>query len=175
MLERNNGPAGIALTRQGVPVFTRGDGDATGDILAHASHTARGGYVLQDGSRPNLDVILIATGSEVSLALEARNTLESDGFSTRVVSMPCVEWFDEQSAEYRASVLPATTTARVSIEAGIALTWHRFLGSRGKAVSLEHFGASADYQTLYREFGITTEAIVQAAKDSINHQEGISR
>ena len=85
----------------------------------------------------------------------------------RVVSVPCLEWFEEQSAEYRESVLPSSLTARVSIEAGVALSWHRYLGSRGRAVSIEHFGASADYQTLFREFGITAEAAVTAALESI--------
>ena len=166
MLERTSGPAGIALTRQAVPVLHRGKGEASGGTLAHASMTARGGYVLSAASQEP-EVILIATGSEVSLALEAQVILESEGIATRVVSMPCVEWFDEQSPEYRESVLPATIRARVSVEAGISQSWHRFLGEHGQAISLEHFGASADYQTLYREFGITTEAVVSAAKRSL--------
>jgi transketolase len=166
MMERRTGPAGIALSRQAVPVLSRGDGPATSTVLAHASHTARGGYVLVEGSSAP-ECILIATGSEVSLALRARETLEAQGISTRVVSMPCVEWFDEQSAKYREGVLPARVRARVSVEAGIAQSWYRFLGDHGRAVSLEHFGASADAETLYREFGITVDAVVAAATASI--------
>jgi len=168
MLERTSGPAGIGLTRQGVPVLARGSGEASGDTLAHASFTARGGYVLAEASSGQPEVILIATGSEVSLALEARTELEAADVPTRVVSMPCVEWFDEQSEDYRESVLPSSVRARVSVEAGVALSWHRFVGSAGRSVSLEHFGASADYQRLYQEFGITTEAVVQAAHSSIS-------
>jgi transketolase len=166
MMERRTHPAGIALTRQAVPVLSRGEGAATSTVLAHASHTARGGYVLVDGSR-SPECILIATGSDVSLALKARETLEAQGVSTRVVSMPCVEWFDEQDPAYREQVLPSDVRARVSVEAGISQSWHRFLGDRGRAVSLEHFGASADADTLYREFGITVEAVVAAATASI--------
>jgi transketolase len=166
MIERRTHPAGIALTRQAVPVLSRGDGDATSTVLAHASHTALGGYVLVEGSRAP-ECILIATGSEVALALKAREILEAQGVSTRVVSMPCVEWFDEQSAQYREGVLPSNVRARVTVEAGISQSWHRFLGEHGRAVSLEHFGASADADTLYREFGITTDAVVAAATASI--------
>lgn len=166
MMERRSHPAGIALTRQAVPVLSRGAGAATSTVLAHASHTARGGYVLVDGSR-SPECILIATGSEVSLALKARETLEAQGVSVRVVSMPCVEWFDEQDPAYREQVLPSDVRARVSVEAGISQSWHRFLGDHGRAVSLEHFGASADADTLYREFGITVEAVVAAATASI--------
>ncbi len=113
------------------------------------------------------DVILLASGSEVQFAVEAREALKADGVNARVVSVPCQEWFDEQDAAYRESVLPAAVTARVSIEAGLALTWRPYLGDAGRSVSIEHFGASADYKTLYREFGITTEAAVAAAKDSL--------
>jgi transketolase len=166
MIERTGGPAGISLTRQSLPVLARGSGPATATSYAHASLVAMGGYVLAEASA-NPEVILIATGSEITLALEAREVLESQGVSTRVVSMPCVEWFDEQTPAYRESVLPAAVRARVSVEAGIAQSWHRFIGDHGEAVSLEHFGASADYQTLYREFGITTDAVVAAAKKSL--------
>ncbi len=166
MIERRTHPAGIALTRQAVPVLSRGEGAATSTVLAHASHTTHGGYVLVDGSR-SPECILIATGSEVSLALKARETLEAQGVSTRVVSMPCVEWFDEQDPAYREQVLPSEVRARVSVEAGISQSWHRFLGDHGRSVSLEHFGASADADTLYREFGITVEAVVAAATGSI--------
>ncbi len=163
MLERRQGPAGIALTRQAVPVLSRGDGEATGDVLASAAHTAKGGYVLAEASG-DPQLILIATGSEVSVALEARTTLESQGVATRVVSMPCVEWFEEQDADYRESVLPASVHARVSVEAGISQGWHRYVGDQGASVSIEHFGASADYKTLFAQFGITAENVVATAQ-----------
>ncbi|RZT64123.1 transketolase [Microcella alkaliphila] len=167
VLERFDRPVGLALTRQNIPVFERGDGDAEGDTLASARHTARGGYVLAEAANGSPDVILIATGSEVQLALEARTRLAADGVHARVVSMPSVEWFDEQPADYREAVLPPSVTARVAVEAGLGLTWHRFVGDRGRIVSIEHFGASADYQTLFREFGITTDAVVAAARETL--------
>ena len=168
MLERTQeGPAGIVLTRQAVPVLTRGSDLAEGDTFAHARHTARGGYVLAEAVG-ECEIVVIATGSEVSLALEARDVLQSSGHPTRVVSMPCVEWFDAQTPEYRNEVLPPALRARVTVEAGISQSWHRFLGDHGRAVSLEHYGASADGGVLYREFGITSEAVVHAATDSLN-------
>jgi transketolase len=167
ILERRESPAGIALSRQNLPVFARGEGAAEGETLASASNVARGAYVLAEAAGGSPDVILIATGSEVQFALEARENLQAEGVAARVVSVPSQEWFAEQDAEYRESVLPASVTARVSVEAGLALTWAPYLGAHGRSVSIEHFGASADYKTLYREFGITTEAVVQAAKDSI--------
>jgi transketolase len=170
MLERTDGPQGIALTRQGVPVLERGEGSATADTLAHASNVSFGGYVLQDSSTATPDLIIIATGSEVSVALDARAALEAKSVGTRVVAMPCVEWFDAQDQAYRDAVLPPTVTARVSVEAGIALGWHRFVGDRGESVSIEHFGASADYKTLFHKFGITPEAVVQAADRVLSHR-----
>ena len=167
ILERREGPAGIALTRQNVPVFTRGEGAAEGDTLASAQFVSRGAYVLAEAPGGEPDVILIASGSEVQLAVEAREQLHAEGISARVVSAPCLEWFAEQSAEYREEVLPGHVTARVSIEAGIDLSWRAIVGDRGRCVSIEHFGASADYQTLFREFGITVEHTVAAAKESI--------
>ncbi|MDI2098139.1 transketolase [Ruicaihuangia caeni] len=167
MLTRRHAPAGIALTRQNVPVFERGDGDAHGDTLASASNVAKGAYVLAEAPGGAADVILIATGSEVQLALEARERLASDGINARVVSAPCLEWFEEQSSEYRESVLPASVRARVSVEAGLGLSWRGIVGDAGRSVSIEHFGASADYKTLFREFGITTDAVVSAAKESL--------
>jgi transketolase len=167
ILKRRGGPAGIALTRQNIPVFERGTGDASGDVLASAKNTAKGAYVLADAANGSPDVIIIATGSEVQLALAAREALKADGVHARVVSAPSLEWFEEQSAEYRASVLPKNVTARVSVEAGLALTWKSYVGDQGRSVSIEHFGASADYQTLFNEFGITTEAVVAAAQESI--------
>jgi transketolase len=167
ILSRREGPAGIALSRQNLPVFERGAGSADGDTLAAASNVERGAYVLAEAPGGTPDVILMASGSEVQFALEARETLKSEGVNARVVSVPCQEWFDEQDASYRESVLPASVRARVSVEAGLALTWRPYLGDAGRAVSIEHFGASADYKTLYREFGITAEATAQAARDSI--------
>ena len=166
VLERGS-PAGIALTRQNIPVFTRGAGVASGDELAAAHHVAKGAYVLAEAANGVPDVILMASGSEVSVAMDARAQLAKQSIHARVVSVPCLEWFDEQSAEYRESVLPAAVTARVSVEAGLALSWHRYVGDRGRTVSIEHFGASADYQTLFREFGITPEAVAIAARESI--------
>ncbi|HEY9499662.1 MAG TPA: transketolase [Terrimesophilobacter sp.] len=167
MLQRRGGPAGIALSRQNLPVFARGTGQAEGDTLAAAEGTAKGAYVLAEAPGGTPDVILIATGSEVQFALEAREQLKSDGVNARVVSAPCLEWFQEQSAQYRESVLPKAVTARVSVEAGLALGWREYIGDRGRSVSIEHYGASADYETLYREFGFTTEHVVAAAKDSL--------
>ena len=167
ILSRHGGPTGLALTRQNVPVFSRGDGEATGDTLAAAEGVRRGAYVLAESPTGTVDVLLIATGSEVQLAVEARERLAADGIGARVVSAPCLEWFAEQGAEYREHVLPAAVTARVSVEAGLALGWREFIGDRGRSVSIEHFGASADYETLFREFGITTEAVVAAARESL--------
>ncbi len=166
-LERTDGPVALVLTRQNVPTFPRGeDGYATTDGVA------KGAYVLLEASTGTPDVVLLATGSEVQLAVEARETLEAAGVATRVVSAPCLEWFAEQDEEYRESVLPSTVRARVSVEAGISLSWHKILGDAGRAVSLEHYGASADYQTLYREFGITAEAVVAAAHESVAAARG---
>jgi transketolase len=167
ILERRNGPAGIALTRQNIPVFERGEDVASGETFAHARHVAKGAYVLAEAPNGTPDVIFIATGSEVQIAVEAREALKAEGINARVVSAPSLEWFEEQTPEYRESVLPASVTARVSIEAGISLTWDRYVGTAGRSVSIEHFGASADYKTLFREFGMTTEAAVAAAKDSL--------
>ncbi|WP_186451871.1 transketolase [Corynebacterium glutamicum] len=160
-LEYKEGPKGLALTRQNIPVLE-------GTKEKAAEGVRRGGYVLVEGSKETPDVILMGSGSEVQLAVNAAKALEAEGVAARVVSVPCMDWFQEQDAEYIESVLPAAVTARVSVEAGIAMPWYRFLGTQGRAVSLEHFGASADYQTLFEKFGITTDAVVAAAKDSIN-------
>ncbi|MFF2623754.1 transketolase [Oerskovia jenensis] len=161
ILEHTDRPAGLILTRQNVPTFPRGT-----DGFADASGTAKGGYVLLD-TEGTPDVILIGTGSEVQLAVEAREQLAAEGIAARVVSLPSREWFDAQGPEYRESVLPAAVKARVSVEAGIAQGWRDLVGDAGRSVSLEHYGASADYKILYREFGITSEAVAAAAKDSI--------
>jgi transketolase len=167
ILERRGGPAGLALTRQNIPVFERGDDVASGETFASAKHVARGAYVLAEAPGGTPDLIFIATGSEVQVAVEARELLKADGINARVVSAPSLEWFEEQSAEYRESVLPAAVKARVSIEAGVDLSWRGYVGDAGRSVSIEHFGASADYKTLFREFGITAEHAVSAAKESL--------
>jgi transketolase len=167
ILERRSGPAGLALSRQNLPVFARGDGDASGDTFASARNVAKGAYVLAEAAGGIPDVIFIATGSEVQIGIDARAVLARDGINARVVSVPSVEWFEEQDAAYRDSVLPSDVKARVSIEAGIALGWRGYVGDAGRSVSIEHFGASADYKTLYQKFGITTEAAVAAAHESI--------
>ncbi|MDQ0994066.1 transketolase [Streptomyces sp. V3I7] len=148
-------PHGLALSRQGLPTYPL-DEDA-----------AKGGYVLLDASTGTPDVLLIATGSEVQLAVAAREALEAEGIGTRVVSMPSVEWFEEQPREYRERVLPPSVRARVAIEAGIGLTWYRYVGDAGRIVSLEHFGASADAKTLFAEFGFTPENVVAVARESL--------
>ncbi|HTV99223.1 MAG TPA: transketolase [Streptosporangiaceae bacterium] len=166
ILQRTERPAGLCLTRQNVPVFDRSR--ETG--LGSADGAARGGYVLADGQGGRPDVVLIATGSEVQIALEAREALQREGTSVRVVSMPCVEWFAEQDASYQEEVLPPGIRARVCVEAGIALGWRAFAGDLGECVSLEHFGASAAYQTLYAEFGITPQRVAEAARTSLARQ-----
>jgi transketolase len=156
ILERTNHPAGLCLTRQNVPTFDR-------SVYASADGAARGAYVLADGG----DVILIATGSEVQYAVAARDLLAASGVSARVVSMPCVEWFNEQDDAYRDEVLPASIRARVSVEAGITPPWSVFTGDAGEHVGVDHYGASAAYQKLYEEFGITAERVAEAARESI--------
>ena len=168
MLERREGPAGIALTRQNIPVFARGVADATGAVFAGAENTAKGAYTLVDAANGAPELILIATGSELQLAVAAREKLEAEGIATRVVSAPCLEWFDEQSAAYRESVLPKSVQARVSVEAGLSLGWSKYVGPFGLSVSIEHFGASADYKTLFKEFGMTADAVVAKARESIS-------
>lgn len=171
MLENHENPAGIVLTRQNIPTYARGEGEAAGDTFGSTAGVAKGGYVLaeasKDGETVDAQVILIGTGSEVQLAVQAREALQAEGIAARVVSMPCVEWFNKQDEAYRESVLPAAVKARVSVEAGLALGWREFVGDAGRSISLEHFGASADYKRLFNEFGITAEAVAAAAKDSL--------
>lgn len=158
-LKAPESPKALVLTRQNVPVL-----EGTKDKAAEG--VARGAYILREASSGTPEVILLATGSEVQLAVEAAETLEGESIPTRVVSVPCMEWFLEQDQAYIDSVLPPEVTARVSVEAGIAMPWFRFTGTKGRNVSLEHYGASADYQTLFKEFGITADAVVAAAKES---------
>ncbi|WP_226762174.1 transketolase [Arthrobacter sp. SO3] len=171
MLENHANPAGIVLTRQNIPTYARGTSDAEADTFGSTAGVAKGGYVLaeasRDGQTATAQVILIGTGSEVQLAVQAREALQADGIPTRVVSMPCVEWFNKQDPAYREAVLPAAVKARVSVEAGLALGWREFVGDAGRSISLEHFGASADYKRLFQEFGITAEAVAAAAKESL--------
>ncbi|MCW2672394.1 MAG: transketolase [Frankiales bacterium] len=157
VLGHTDRPAGLALTRQNVPTLDP----------AKTTGVAKGGYVLEDASDGQPDVILMATGSEVQIALAAREVLEAEGTTARVVSMPCFEWFEEQDQAYRDTVLPPTVRARVSIEAGVAQSWWKYLGEGGVPLSLEHFGASAPYQTLYEQFGLTADRAVAAAHASL--------
>ncbi len=152
-------PVGLALSRQNLPVIDRTQNNS-------AEGLSKGAYVLNDSAN-NFDVILIATGSEVSLALKSQAELVAQGIATRVVSAPCLEWFEQQDQNYKEKVLPKSVKARVSIEAGIAMPWYKFIGDYGVAVSLEHFGASASATTLFKEFGFTVENVVNAAKQSI--------
>ncbi len=153
-----SGPVGFILTRQGVPVL---EGTSSEGV-------ARGGYVLGGGSAHDADVIIIATGSELQLAVEARKLLADKDINAAVVSMPCVEWFEAQPQTYRDSVLPPKVTARVAVEAGIAQSWYKFVPG-GEIVSLEHYGASADDKTLFREFGFTPEAVAAAAQRALDN------
>ena len=157
VLKNKNSPAGIVLTRQGLPVLDRGEG------FGQADQVSKGAYVYA-GPSDKPDLILIATGSEVQFAVEARQILEAEGVSVRVVSAPCLEWFDAQSKDYQESVLPKQVKARVSIEAGVTDGWRKYVGDNGESIGIDHFGASADYKTLYTEFGITTNKVVEAAK-----------
>ncbi|CKZ95224.1 transketolase [Mycobacterium tuberculosis] len=158
-----SGPVGLILTRQGVPVLDGTD----------AEGVARGGYVLSDagglqpGEEP--DVILIATGSEVQLAVAAQTLLADNDILARVVSMPCLEWFEAQPYEYRDAVLPPTVSARVAVEAGVAQCWHQLVGDTGEIVSIEHYGESADHKTLFREYGFTAEAVAAAAERALDN------
>lgn len=169
MLRRRKGPAGIALTRQNIPVFSRGVPDETGVSYAGAEHTVKGAYILAEASNSKPEAIIIATGSEVHLAINARLQLEANGIATRVVSAPCLEWFDEQPESYRKQVLPDEVSAKVSVEAGLSLGWSKYIGANGISVSIEHFGASADYKTLFTNFGITTEAVIAAVNKAIKN------
>jgi transketolase len=161
VLARGNGsgPVGLILTRQGLPILEG----------TNYEGVAKGGYILGDAGGNEPDVVLIATGSEVQLAVEAQKLLAAKEIVARVVSMPCVEWFESQSDEYRDSVLPPSVSARVAVEAGIAQCWHKLVGDTGEIVSIEHYGESADAKTLFREFGFTPEAVVDAAERTLDN------
>ncbi|MBI3428734.1 MAG: transketolase, partial [Actinobacteria bacterium] len=152
MIISRDKPSALLLSRQNLPVFDR-------KIFTSATGVAQGAYVLKEASGAPR-AILIATGSEVSLAVTAQTILESRGIPTRVVSAPCLEWFDEQPQSYKESVLPPSVPLRVSIEAGISQGWREYVGDLGSSVSLEHFGASASASTLFNEFGFTADKVV---------------
>lgn len=159
---QQRGPVGMILSRQGLPVLSGTEG-------LDAARVARGAYVLADAGAGDMQAIIIATGSEVSLAVAAREVLEGEGIGVRVVSAPCLEWFDAQPADYRDAVLPPSVSARVSVEAGATIGWHRYVGDRGATIGLDHFGASAAAATLYTEFGITPEAVAEAVRRTITN------
>lgn len=161
ILARGNGsgPVGLILTRQGVPILEG----------TNVEGVAKGGYILGDPGAEDPDVVLIATGSEVQLAVEAQKLLADKDIVARVVSMPCVEWFESQPEDYRDSVLPPSVSARVAVEAGVAQSWHKLVGDTGRIVSIEHYGESADYKTLFREFGFTAEAVAAAAEQVVDN------
>ncbi|OBJ61606.1 transketolase [Mycobacterium sp. 1423905.2] len=161
VLARGNGsgPVGLILTRQNVPVLEGTNADGV----------ARGGYILGDDGGEDPDVVLIATGSEVQLAVAAQKLLADKDIVARVVSMPCVEWFETQPQEYRDSILPPSVSARVAVEAAVGQSWHKLVGDTGEIVSIEHYGESADYKTLFREYGFTPEAVADAAERALDN------
>jgi transketolase len=155
-----SGPVGFILTRQGIPVLEGTDYEGV----------TKGGYVLGGGNpADDADVIIIGTGSELQLAVEAKKLLAEKEIVAYVVSMPCVEWFESQPKEYRDSVLPPSVSARVAVEAAVAMSWHKLVGDTGEIVSIEHYGQSADDKTLFREFGFTPEAVVAAAERTMDN------
>ncbi len=160
ILERGDRPAGLILSRQGLPVFDR-------EKHASAEGVLKGAYVLSDSPTDSVDVVLIATGSEVQLAVKAQETLAADGIGARVVSMPSLEWFNEQDEEYRNSVIPTDVKARVSVEAGTTFGWAGIVGDHGRSVGIDHYGASADGALLFEKFNITADAVVAAARESL--------
>ncbi len=166
ILSQRQRPSGLVLSRQGLPIFDRSQ-----DAFRSAEGVARGAYTLVEAANDDgetvPDVVLIGTGSEVQLAVEARETLQSQGIATRVVSAPSLEWFDAQDESYRCDVLPEHVLT-VSIEAGVEQGWEKYTGSHGRSVSLEHYGASADYQTLFSKFGVTADALVSKVQSLYN-------
>ena len=157
---KRRAPIGLILSRQDLPHLSN-------DFTQIASGVSKGGYVLESDSDPT--VIIIATGSEVSVALSAKKALNTEGVAVQLVSMPCIEWFDQQPQTYRDEVLPPSITARVAVEAGATSGWYRFVGTRGQVVGLDHFGASASAPVLFEEFGITPAAVVSAALKSLHN------
>ena len=160
-LKRNTSPSALVLSRQNLPILERGTNFGSADLVA------KGGYVYVDADNKNPDLIIIGTGSELQFAVEAKRELDALGIATRVVSMPCVEWFEEQSQSYKDSVLDPNVSNRISIEAGLTSGWREIVGDKGISIGINHYGASADYKTLFKEFGITSAAVVKAAKELI--------
>jgi transketolase len=167
ILENTDRPAGLALSRQNLPVFPRGE-----EGFSDTSNVHRGAYVLLDTDGGLPDVVLIGTGSELQLAVAARTKLAEDGVRARVVSMPCREWFEEQEPSYRETVIPPSVRARVSVEAGIAQGWRELVGDHGRIVSIEQYGHSAEYSRIFKEYGVTADAVAAAAHDSIGAATG---
>ena len=161
ILEHNDRPAGLCLTRQNVPTVDR-------TVFNSADGTARGAYVLRDAANGQPEVLLVGTGSEVQICIAAQEALEAKGIATRVVSMPCVEWFRAQDEAYQSTVFPPSVRARVSVEAAVSQGWHEWVGDAGECVALEHFGASAPFSVLYEQFGLTAERVVAAARASLS-------
>jgi transketolase len=159
ILENNDRPAGVALSRQNLLVLDP----------AKVIDAGKGGYVLEEASSGLPEVVLIATGSEVALALAARERLEEEGRPTRVVSMPCIEWFRAQDRSYQDRVIPPAVKARVSVEAGVPMGWREVVGESGEVVGINHFGASAAAKVLFEQFGFTPDRIVAAAHASLEH------
>lgn len=160
-MKNSTSPQALVLSRQNLPVLQRGG------KYAQASQVDKGAYTYVDAENGQPELILIATGSELQFAVSAREELEKSGIPTRVVSMPCFEWFAQQPEQYRQSVLPKDVKARVSIEAGLTSSWREVVGDKGISIGIDHYGASADYKTLYKEFGITSEAVVLAGKKAV--------
>ncbi len=169
IMANNDRPAGLALSRQNLPVFPRGT-----DGFATTADVHRGAYVLKDFGDGEPQVVLIGTGSEVQLAVAGAEQLAAEGVPARVVSMPCREWFDAQDDEYRDSVLPATIKARVSIEAAVPQGWHDVVGDAGRTIGIDHFGASAPAGTLFAEYGFTAERVVASARESLAAAEDLT-
>lgn len=160
-MESGNGPVALALTRQGVPVLDR-------SIFSPATGLSRGAYILMDAQDGRPDVILIGTGSEVHIAIDAARRLEEKGVGVRVVSMPSWELFEKQPEEYRLEVLPPHIEARIAIEAGVGQGWYRYVGGAGEVIGLDRFGASAPSKVLYEELGITSDRVLERASALID-------
>ena len=160
-LKRKTSPTALVLSRQNLPILERGANLGTAELVA------KGGYVYADADNKQPEVIIIGTGSELQFAVEAKRELDAIGVAARVVSMPCVEWFEEQPQSYKDSVIDPSVRRRISIEAGLTSGWREIVGDHGISIGINHYGASADYKTLFKEFGITTAAVVNAAKDLI--------
>ncbi|MGH3349870.1 MAG: transketolase [Nocardioides sp.] len=167
VLKHHDRPSALILTRQALPTFPRGK-----DGYSDTSGVAKGGYVLLDSPTDKVDVVLLGTGSEVQYAVAAREALAEEGIGARVVSLPCLEWFDAQDQDYRDSVIPPAVKARVSVEAGVKQGWREYVGDAGRIVSLDHFGASASGSLLFKEYGFTPEAVITAAKESLAASNG---